>query len=78
MGHKVGAMACRSYITDHVSVNIDIERGETTPLLIKQKDYQVISEKLRWDAKLILLSCFLIVGSFIGLYLLFEQGSFSF
>lgn len=69
MGHKVGTMACKS------SVYIDIDQPESTPLLLK-KNYQAISTpKKTCDSSIILLSCFLIVGSLIGLYLLLEQGA---
>lgn len=71
MGHKVGTMACHTSVS---GTNIDIERGESTPLLKKHYDYKPTLGKQAWDPKCVILSCFLIIGSFIGLYLLIEQG----
>lgn len=71
MGHRVGTMACHP---SDSGIHIDIERGESTPLLKKHYDYKPTIGKQAWDPKCVILSCFLIVGSFIGLYLLFEQG----
>lgn len=75
MGHKFGYIVCKkNTASDFSGVDIDLERGESTPLLNKYHQEPMMSGKQRCDSSFILLSCILIVGSLIGLYLLFEQG----
>ncbi|XP_063700686.1 peptidoglycan-recognition protein SB2-like [Culicoides brevitarsis] len=78
MGHKVGTMTCKKHTSfsekDRAMLYDLLERGESIPLL--RKDYLPISsspKKRCCDSGLVILSCFLIIGSIIGLYLLLEQ-----
>uniref|UniRef100_A0A336MVC2 CSON007311 protein n=2 Tax=Culicoides sonorensis TaxID=179676 RepID=A0A336MVC2_CULSO len=75
MGHKVGYIACKKLDSSEMSgFDIDIERGESTPLIPKSYKKSSITLKQKCDSSFVLLSCILVIGTIIGFYLLLQQG----